>query len=110
MQLIAQYPIQEAQLMPHIGRCVAACTHEGDTFCGIIDRMEGGNIYFRPLGAGGAAVQSIQQNPQVKKMMDLAKNSSLGKATTSAWGPWGWGGWWWPLWGLTALWLLPFFW
>ncbi len=109
MELIAQYPITETVITPHIGRPVAAVLANGDVCCGIIDRVHDGHLFMRPIEVPQATVANLQKKIKAHPSVKHATNR-MEKVQTKAFG-WGWGfPWIWPLLGLTALFALPFFW
>lgn len=133
MTFLAQYPINESLVNPYIGRQVGAVTPDGEVICGIIECIHKGNLVLRPLGnVPETVIQSIRQkmkaDPKIgsalvkskRKMKPMTiKNKARIKAFGGygypygwGYGNWGWGaGWWWiwPLFALTALVALPFF-
>lgn len=131
MQLIAQYPVNEAALGSYFGRPVGAVLANGDFVYGIMDRVYDGNLVLRPLNnVPQAALAQIKKSVKTKmKNMKLPKipysKEAMSKVRTTAWGGWGgypygwgfgnwgWGAgsWWiWPLLFLAALFAFPFFW
>jgi hypothetical protein len=135
VKLVATYPIDAEVIKSCCGQPVLAQTIHGDVVVGVLDRVEDGMAYFKPLSLPEASVQTLHENIR-KKAGKLPKrkgkkskkivilNSADGKkAKTAAFGfPWyggfGYGGYGYgaglalalPLFLLAALFVSPFLW
>jgi hypothetical protein len=84
MKCLAAYPMSAEDIQPHIGKTVIGLTHHGDTFCGRIERVEDGNVYFTFEGTPSADVASaVQNHPSVRR----SKRRSQNRAETKAFWP-----------------------
>lgn len=136
MELLAQYPIEESACLPHVGRPVVAILPNGETVCGVMDRIHEGHLVLRPIedlpvatvqslrNSSGKHIEALPIKPDMKKKLRVLNKQM---ATTKAFGsggfggrPYGWGygnygwgaGWWWifPLFWLAAIAAFAFAW
>lgn len=124
MQMIARYPVSNELIEPHVGRPVVAMLHDGEMVCGVIDRVHDGHLFLKPVhGVPEATIQSVKKSMKksvgpVSKRPEKLQTKAFaggfgGYPYGYGYGNFGWGaGWWWifPLFLLTALATVPFFW